>query len=137
MTGHAGATVGQAAGLHLAADILHLCAAAAWIGGLLSLLLLFATERRTKHCARASLVREAADRFSIMGIASVAILSASGVVNAYILVGSFSALVGTDYGRLLLLKLVLFAVMLALAAAKSAAVDAADLPCPVAARCAS
>ncbi len=83
----------------------------------MSLLLLFATERRTKHCARASLVREAADRFSIMGIASVAILSASGVVNACILVGSFSALVGTDYGRLLLLKLVLFAVMLALAAA--------------------
>lgn len=112
-TGHAGATVG---GLHVAADALHLCAAAAWIGGLLSLVLFFATVRRTQRLAWVGLAREATDRFSIMGIVSVAILSATGIVNAYILIGSFRALVFTEYGRLLLLKLALFAVMLALAA---------------------
>jgi copper resistance protein D len=115
-TGHAGSTVGQAGSVHLAADALHLCAAAVWIGGLLSLILFFATIRRTQRSAWASLAREATDRFSMMGIGSVAILSATGIVNAYILVGSFRALMITEYGQLLVLKLVVFAVMLALAA---------------------
>jgi copper resistance protein D len=115
-TGHAGSTVGQAGSVHLAADALHLCAAAVWIGGLLSLILFFATIRRTQRSACASLTREATDRFSMMGIGSVAILSATGIVNAYILVGSFRALMITEYGQLLVLKLVVFAVMLALAA---------------------
>src|SRR5262245_12519186 len=115
-TGHAGATVGHAGDLHVAAVALHLCAAAIWIGGLLSLVLFFAVARRTASPAWISLVREATGRFSIMGIVSVAVLSATGVVNAYFLVGSFHALVDTEYGWLLLLKLGVFAVMLALAA---------------------
>jgi putative copper resistance protein D len=115
-TGHAGSTLGRAGDLHVAADALHLCAAATWIGGLLSLVLFFAVARRTGGPVWISLVREAMGRFSIMGIVSVAVLSATGVVNAYFLVGSFHALVITDYGWLLLLKLGVFAAMLALAA---------------------
>jgi putative copper resistance protein D len=60
-------------------------------------------------------VQEATQRFSIMGIISVAVLSASGVINAYVLVGSFHGLIVTQYGKLLLLKLVVFALMLTLA----------------------
>jgi putative copper resistance protein D len=116
-TGHAGATAGQAGDLHVAADALHLCAAAAWIGGLLSLLLFFAAARRTRSPDRMSLVRKATERFSIMGMVSVAVLLATGLVNAWILVGSFHALIVTEYGQLLLLKLGVFAAMLALAAA--------------------
>ena len=41
---------------------------------------------------------------------------ATGVVNGSILVGSFRALLATDYGRLLLFKVALFAAMLAFAA---------------------
>src|SRR5262249_50671072 len=108
-TGHAGSTLGHAGDLHVAADALHLCAAATWLGGLLSLVLFFAVARRTGGTAWISLVREAIGRFSIMGIVSVAVLSATGVVNAYFLVGSFHALVITEYGRLLLLKLGAFA----------------------------
>jgi putative copper resistance protein D len=115
-TGHAGATAGQAGDLHVAADVLHLCAAAAWIGGLLSLLLFFAAARRTRSPDWMSLVRKATERFSILGMVSVAVLSATGLVNAWILVGSFHALIDTEYGQLLLLKLGMFAAMLALAA---------------------
>ncbi len=47
---------------------------------------------------------------------SVAVLIVSGLVNAWILVGSFRALLVTDYGRLLLLKIAAFAIMVAFAA---------------------
>jgi putative copper resistance protein D len=45
------------------------------------------------------------------------VLIASGVINSWFLVGSFAALVGTLYGRLLLIKLSLFFGMLVLTAA--------------------
>ena len=55
-------------------------------------------------------------RFSILGMVSVAALTVSGFVNAWLLVGSWRGLVVTDYGLLLSVKLVLFVVMLAFAA---------------------
>jgi putative copper resistance protein D len=55
-------------------------------------------------------------RFSVLGMVAVATLLSTGLINAWILVGSLDALIGTGYGRLLILKLCLFAVMLALAA---------------------
>lgn len=115
-TGHAGSTLGEAANLHLAADALHLAAAAIWIGGLVSLALLLTLAGRVRTVASASLAQTAAQRFSALGIACVGTLLASGFVNAWILVGSFHALVVTAYGRLLMLKLVVFAVMLVFAA---------------------
>jgi putative copper resistance protein D len=78
--------------------------------------LFFAAARRAGSLDWISLVREATGRFSIMGIVSVAVLLVTGVINAYLLVGSFHALIVTAYGRLLLFKLVVFAVMLAFAA---------------------
>jgi copper resistance protein D len=115
-TGHAGATPGEWGKLHLAADALHLCAAAGWIGGLVPLALLLATARRNKALQSAALARGAAERFSILGIVSVATLVVTGIVNAWILVGSFQALVMSGYGRLLMLKVVVFGLMLVFAA---------------------
>ena len=102
--------------LHLAADTLHLIAAAAWIGGLPSLVLLLAAARGNKALAGASLARAAAQNFSTLGIVSVATLVLSGIVNAWILVGSFRGLVFTGYGIVLMLKLAVFAAMLGFAA---------------------
>lgn len=115
-TGHAGSTLGERGSLHLAADGLHLLAASAWIGGLVSLLLLLVTVQRNRTIAWASLAQAAASRFSTLGIVSVATLLVTGMLNAWILVGSFHALAATEYGRLLMLKIVAFAVMLAFAA---------------------
>jgi putative copper resistance protein D len=113
-TGHAGSTLGEMGNLHLAADVLHLTAAAAWFGGLVSLTWLLAGSRRDP--AHASLARDAIRRFSTLGIASVGTLISTGIVNAWILVGSVNALITTGYGQLLMLKISLFAVMLAFAA---------------------
>jgi putative copper resistance protein D len=115
-TGHAGSTLGEMGNLHLAADALHLFAAAAWIGSLVSLALLLSAARRHQAFAWASLARDAAQRFSTLGIVSVATLLLTGIVSAWILVGSFQALLVTEYGLLLMLKIVVFAVMLVLAA---------------------
>jgi putative copper resistance protein D len=113
-TGHAAAAVGAIGLLHLTADVLHLVAAAAWIGGLVALARLLAATRR--HPARAAFARDATRRFSTLGIAAVGTLLVSGVVNSWMLAGSFRALAITGYGRLLALKIGLFAVMVAVAA---------------------
>jgi putative copper resistance protein D len=116
-TGHAGSTAGEAGYLHLAADALHLLAAAAWTGGLVSLVLLLAAGRRDRSAAGASFAWQATRRFSTVGIAAVAAVLATGLVNAWILVGSLGALIATGYGQLLILKIALVAVMLSFAAA--------------------
>ena len=115
-TGHAGSTLGAIGNLHVAADALHLLAAAAWIGGLLPLVLLLAAVGHQPTMAWASQARDATRRFSTLGAVCVATLAASGIVNAWILVGSVHALLVTEYGRLLMLKLGVFAVMLLFAA---------------------
>jgi copper resistance protein D len=116
-TGHAASTPAGLGYLHLTADALHLDAAAAWIGGLVPLAFLLNAGRRSQVSARGTLQYDAAKRFSSLGVVSVATLIASGVINAWILVGSFRGLTETGYGALLVFKLAAFAVMLAFAAA--------------------
>ena len=115
-TGHAGSTAGAMGILHLTADTLHLLAAAIWIGGLVSLVLLLSVSRNDQTDAGVSFARDATERFSTMGVAIVVVVLATGVINAWILVGSWQALIVTDYGRLLMLKVALFGVMLLVAA---------------------
>jgi putative copper resistance protein D len=55
-------------------------------------------------------------RFSTLGIVSVGTLVATGIINTWAILGSLTALVGTDYGRRLLVKVALFIAMLSLAA---------------------
>jgi len=110
-TGHAGSSPGH---LHLGSDVAHLAAASAWLGGLLPLALLLASLSRHADWKAAAI--RIVRRFSTLGMVSVAVLILSGAIHAWILVGSFRALTETDYGEVLISKLVAFAVMLALAA---------------------
>src|SRR5262249_13444777 len=64
----------------------------------------------------AALARDAPLRSSSLGLISVGLLIATGIVNGWILAGSVPALIGTDYGRLLLAKVALFLAMVAVAA---------------------
>ncbi|HMI12961.1 MAG TPA: copper homeostasis membrane protein CopD [Bradyrhizobium sp.] len=116
-TGHAGSTAGAMGILHLTADTLHLLAAAIWIGGIVSLVLLLSVSRNDQTDAGVSFARDATQRFSTMGVAIVVVVLATGIVNGWILVGSWHALIATFYGQLLILKIALFAVMLLIAAA--------------------
>jgi putative copper resistance protein D len=112
-TGHAVATVGPMAMPHLVSDVVHCFAAGAWIGGLVPLALLLAQARHSRQ--RMLPAYHATRRFSALGMMAVAALIASGTFNAWVMVGSFRALATTLYGQVLLVKLALFAVMLAVA----------------------
>jgi putative copper resistance protein D len=114
--GHAGATPGEAGQIPLAADALHLLAAGAWLGGLPPLAMLLAVAWRHKEPSLAAITRTAVQRFSLLGLASVGALLASGVINSWYEVGSFGNLLATAYGQLIVVKLGLFATMIALAA---------------------
>jgi len=114
--GHGGATPGPPGDLHLLADILHLLGAGFWLGTLLPLALLLTEARQTGDTNWAAVVGTATRRYSILAMASVTVLLAGGLVNTWFLTGTVPALVGTEYGRLLLAKIGLFIAMLIVAA---------------------
>lgn len=116
LTGHAQSQVGTAGLIHRASDAVHLVSGAVWIGVLPPLLYLL---WNSGGGGSANDVANAARRlkgFHAVGLSAVLALIASGVVNAWFLVGEVSNLFTTTYGRLLLVKIGLFAAMAGLAA---------------------
>ncbi|MFD9610536.1 copper resistance protein CopC [Streptomyces sp. NPDC059083] len=101
------ASTGLQPGVAMPVDILHLLAVAAWLGGLT--VLLVALYRAP------SVERSAVERFSKVAFGSVAVLAATGLYQSWRQVGSWSALTGTRYGQLLLVKIGLMAVLLGIA----------------------
>jgi len=94
--------------LGLFSDVVHLCAAGAWIGGLVLLTLFLG-------CASFSLGQTVVSvllRFSMLSLCCVSVLIVTGISNSWLLVGSLHALFTTPYGRLLLLKLTLFGILI-------------------------
>jgi copper resistance protein D len=113
-TGHAIGGQGIEGVLHPIADILHLIGAAAWVGALVPLALLLAVTGTDADAL--AVARIATLRFSTLGIASVATILITGIVNTWYLSGSVDALTETKYGHLLLIKIALFFAMVGVAA---------------------
>ncbi|MEI9999801.1 MAG: CopD family protein [Verrucomicrobiota bacterium] len=113
-TGHAGASGARGFAAHLAVDALHLAVTAIWPAGLLPFALFLASARQ-EMSASAPVLR-VVRRFSAISLAVVLLLTASGVVNAWFMLGHVSALFTTAYGELLGVKLLLFAAILGIAA---------------------
>ncbi|MBT2898974.1 copper resistance CopC/CopD family protein [Streptomyces sp. McG3] len=101
------ASTGIQASIAMPVDVAHLLAVAAWLGGLASLLVAL---YRTPDIGSA-----AVRRFSSVAFGSVVVLAATGIYQSWRQVGSWSALTGTRYGQLLILKVALIAVLLAVA----------------------
>jgi putative copper export protein/mono/diheme cytochrome c family protein/peroxiredoxin len=114
--GHAVGEQGTDRIIHLSADAVHLIAAGAWLGALPPLAFVLARARRAASKEALDFAARATRRFSRLGVASVGALVLTGVANAWYTLGSVPALFGTDYGRLLLAKLLLFGAMVTLAA---------------------
>jgi copper resistance protein D len=114
--GHAAAGEGTEGVIHETADALHLIAAAAWLGALVPLAIVLGAAKDDGGASALAVARAATLRFSTLGIASVGTVLATGIVNTFELTGSWAALFGTVYGRLLLVKIALFLAMLAIAA---------------------
>ncbi|MFD0022736.1 copper resistance CopC/CopD family protein [Streptomyces sp. NPDC058382] len=101
------ASVGLQPGIAMPVDVLHLLAVAAWLGGLAALLVaLYRTPDVTATAVR---------RFSRIAFVSVVVLAATGIYQSWRQLGSWSALTGTGYGQLLLVKVGLVAVLVGIA----------------------
>lgn len=115
-TGHTQVEEGPSHLGHTLADALHLLGAGAWLGGLVGLLYLTAASLRPSASENRRLEAfNAAHRFSAAGYLAVVTIVASGLVNSWFLVSPLTNLMETQYGRLLLIKVALFTVMVGLA----------------------
>lgn len=115
--GHGAMSDGAIGILHLGADIVHLLAAAVWMGSLLGLVLLVARPMASIDAGHLELAWRALHGFSRSGTAAVAIIVVTGIVNAWLILGldGVPGMPSTPYGQLLLAKVGAFAAMLALA----------------------
>lgn len=115
--GHGAATNGAGHLLHTAADISHAIVAALWTGALAAFLLMLCVRQDSLEARRT--LHHALRGFAGIGSGLVAVIVATGLINSWFLVGPsrLQGLVTTPYGRLLVSKLILFGLMLGLAAA--------------------
>lgn len=93
--------------LALAVTTVHVAAMAVWAGGLFTLAVLG---------ARGVELTAVAGRFSRLALGSVGLLAATGLYQAFREVSGPAALTGTSYGRLLIAKAAVLALVLAIAA---------------------
>jgi putative copper resistance protein D len=114
--GHGAMTEGALRWLHLGADMAHLLTAGLWLGALAGLVTLVC---RGPHTAgRIETTQRALEQFAGIGTAIVVVLAATGVASTLMIIGAdhlIKSLSGA-YARLLVVKLLVFGAMLALAA---------------------
>jgi copper transport protein len=105
LSGHAAAS-GPWTVANVVSQALHILAAGGWLGALL--LVLVAGVPSTAELApsgRGVVVRGMIDTFSPMALTFAGVLAVTGVISAVLRLGAWSALTGSDYGRILLYKL--------------------------------
>jgi putative copper export protein len=101
---------------HLVADAIHLFTAGLWPFGLAPFALLLFQLRKLPLPQRRLDIAALTFRFSAMSLISVALLSITGFINGLYMVGGLSNLFGTNYGRVLMFKFILFLAMMCFAA---------------------
>ncbi len=108
---HVGHISGRETALLDIALTFHLLAVALWIGILTPL------KRLASQPATYAVAANVGHRFGLVAMVAVPALIAVGGYMGYQLVGSFTALISTGYGQALIIKVVLVAILLGLAAA--------------------
>lgn len=91
-------------------DTLHVVSMAVWLGGLAALAAILLPGRSAAE------LRVALPRWSRLALGCVIVVVATGAFQTWRQVGGLDALRSTEYGRLLVIKLVLFAAVMVLAA---------------------
>jgi copper transport protein len=118
ISGHA--AVGPQPAVAVAVDLAHLLAMAVWLGGLAVLAL--ALHRLPANPDERREVTRAAGRFSRIAAGCVIVLVGTGAYQTWRQLGSPTAFLATDYGRVLLIKLGAVGALLAVAGASRHAV---------------
>lgn len=114
LSGHARAAMNEYS-FAIFSDWLHLAAASIWVGGLFVIAftippVLRGIDPDTANERLAKLVR----RFTRLAIPAVILLALTGLYNSWIHVDSFSALIETTYGQVLLIKVAIAGLMVVL-----------------------
>ena len=109
-------TVGHSPSLHLAADVIHILVTGLWPIGLLPLILLLRAVFHRRELADHPVVARLVARFSALSLGSVIVLTITGLINGWILIGPPANLWASPYGRFLVLKVLAFSMMVALGA---------------------
>lgn len=111
------AVPGAGRGARVISDWVHLGASSVWIGGLVTVLagVIYAL-RRVPRESRREVYAGLIPRFSTMAIASVILLTLTGLYAAWLHVGNLVALQETSYGQTLAIKLALMVLMVILGA---------------------
>jgi putative copper export protein len=105
LSGHAAAS-GRWTFVAVASDTVHILAAGGWLGALLLVLVAgVPAAAALPSLGRGTAVRSMVEVFSPMALMFAGALGVTGVIAAVLRIGTWSALTGTDYGRLLLLKI--------------------------------
>ncbi|WP_176992990.1 copper resistance CopC/CopD family protein [Nonomuraea jiangxiensis] len=102
--------------LAVPATSLHLLAMALWLGGLITLAACVVLPAGRREPVRAVSLEPVLPRFSLLAQICFAVIAVTGLYLAWRQVGTWGALGGTDFGRLLLGKLAAVLALLALAA---------------------
>lgn len=113
--GHAASAPGFKGDIHLLADVLHIIAVCAWVGSLVPYALYLGSIDEGSRSSSAD-IEGVTRRFSFLGMAAVLTIATTGIINSLYLVGSVHHFTHTEYGQLLLIKVVLFIAMVAVAA---------------------
>ncbi|MGI8588092.1 MAG: DUF4149 domain-containing protein [Chloroflexia bacterium] len=103
--------------LGMIGDLIHLLAAGAWVGGLLYIaVVLLPVLRRAEPAQAERLLGRVVPRFSNLAAISVVLLIVTGLANLAVHTLDPAAVLDNDYGRLLILKHLLFLPLIALGA---------------------
>ena len=97
-------------------DMLHFGAISIWVGGLISFLGAMWSINQLAPNLRTNLTSILIPHFTIIAMSSVGVMALTGIYSAYLRLGPITSLIDTTYGRVLLLKLLVIAPMLALGA---------------------
>ncbi|HEV2130352.1 MAG TPA: CopD family protein, partial [Longimicrobiaceae bacterium] len=113
LSGHAAAMEGMIGAAAVGADALHVLAAGGWLGSLLVLLVVgLPAAMRLSAGRRGAGVAALVRAFSPTALLFAGVLVLTGLFAAYVHSGSLSALLNSEYGRLLLIKVGIFLLVL-------------------------
>ncbi len=107
------------------ADAAHFYGVALWIGSLLAIVRVRGFLLRSPSLTFVRIVFEAFSRFAMLAVVLIVV---AGVALSVILVGSLAALIGTDYGWVVLAKVGLLVPMVVLGALNRGSLSPADAP---------
>ncbi|TME99850.1 MAG: c-type cytochrome [Chloroflexi bacterium] len=111
-----GAALLSGAYLGVAADWLHFIGVAAWIGGLLNVVLVLPVAVQASQSMGDRVLARAVTRFSTLAIASVGLIVVTGTFQAWLEVGSWEGFIQSAYGLSVTVKIALLVLMMVLAA---------------------